>query len=123
MSLTDLKIKSAKPYNKQYKLSDGDGLFLLVHSNGSKYWRFRYYFNGKEKLMSIGQYPNVLLSEARKIRNEAKSLLARNIDLQVKRKQNSLKMKYKLLLSKLHVNGVPITKLGLSHIEQKYYEH
>lgn len=86
MSLTDLKIKSAKPHNKQYKLSDGDGLFLLVHSNGSKYWRFRYYFNGKEKFMSIGQYPNVLLSEARKIRDEAKSLLARNIDPQVEKK-------------------------------------
>ncbi|OCG77220.1 tyrosine-type recombinase/integrase [Gilliamella sp. Occ4-3] len=86
MSLTDLKIKSAKPHDKQYKLSDSDGLFLLVHANGSKYWRFRYYFNAKEKLMSLGQYPNVLLSEARRLRDEAKSLLARNIDPQVEKK-------------------------------------
>ncbi|OCG44397.1 integrase [Gilliamella sp. Fer1-1] len=86
MSLTDLKIKSAKPHNKQYKLSDSDGLFLLVHANGSKYWRFRYYFNTKEKLMSLGQYPNVLLSEARRLRDEAKLLLAKNIDPQVEKK-------------------------------------
>lgn len=86
MSLTDLKIKSAKPKVKQYKLSDSDGLFLLVHPNGSKYWRFRYSLLGKEKLMSIGQYPALSLSEARNLKDEAKSLLAKNIDPLVEKK-------------------------------------
>ncbi|OCG10249.1 integrase [Gilliamella sp. wkB178] len=90
MSLTDLKIKSAKPNVKQYKLTDGDGLFLLVHTNGSKYWRYRYYLKSKERLMSIGQYPNVSLSEARSLRDEAKSLLAKNIDPLIEKKAKHL---------------------------------
>lgn len=47
MALTNNEIKNAKPREKAYKLSDGDGLFLLVAPNGSKYWRFKYYFDGK----------------------------------------------------------------------------
>lgn len=90
MSLTDLKIKSAKPKEKQYKLSDGDGLFLLIHTNGSKYWRYRYKFQRKERLLAIGTYPTISLSEARNMRDEAKSLLAKNIDPQVEKKAKQL---------------------------------
>lgn len=62
MALSDTKIRSAKPEDKAYKLTDGKGLFLLVHPNGSKYWRFRYRFSGKEKMLAFGVYPDVSLA-------------------------------------------------------------
>ncbi len=54
MALSDTKVRSAKSEDKVYKLTDGNGLFLLVHSNGSKYWRFCYRFGGKEKMLVFG---------------------------------------------------------------------
>ena len=54
MKLTDIAIRKAKPQSKPYKLADGDGMFLLVHSNGSKYWRLKYRLHGKEKLLALG---------------------------------------------------------------------
>ncbi|MCU6376609.1 tyrosine-type recombinase/integrase [Morganella morganii] len=80
MALTDIKIKTAKPLEKPYKLSDSGGLYLLVNRNGSKYWRLKYRFAGKEKMLSIGVYPQVTLAEARNQRDEAKKLLAQNKD-------------------------------------------
>lgn len=59
--LTDLECRNAKPRDKQYKLADGKGLFLLIHPNGSKYWRFKYRIAGKEKLLALGVYPEVRL--------------------------------------------------------------
>lgn len=47
MALTDTKVRSAKPKEKEYSLVDGDGMFLLIHPNGSKYWQFRFRFSGK----------------------------------------------------------------------------
>ncbi len=66
MALTDIKAKAAKPEVKAYKLTDGAGMFLLVHPNGSKYWRFQYRYDGKQKMLAIGVYPDVTLAEARK---------------------------------------------------------
>lgn len=80
MSLTELKIKSAKPKDKPYKLSDGDGMFLLIHSNGSKYWRLKYRVSGKEKLLALGTYPEVTLGEAREKRLAARKLISAGID-------------------------------------------
>lgn len=54
MALSDVKVRSAKPEAKAYKLTDGDGMVLLVHPNGSKYWRLRYRFGGKEKMLALG---------------------------------------------------------------------
>ena len=68
MSLTEFKIKSAKTKYKNYKLSDGEGLYLLVHTNGSKYWRLKYRFNEKENIYSIGLYPQLSLAQAREER-------------------------------------------------------
>ena len=73
--LTELAVRKAKPSSKPKKLSDGGGLFLLVNPNGSKYWRMKYRFMGKEKLLAIGVWPEVSLIEAREKRNEAKQLL------------------------------------------------
>lgn len=65
MSLTHTKIRNIKPRNKPFKLSDEKGLFLHVSPNGSKYWCFKYRFGGKEKLLAIGVFSEVLLAEAR----------------------------------------------------------
>ena len=61
MKLNARQIESAKPGEKDYKLTDGNGLFLLVKSNGAKYWRFRYIFAGKEKMLAIGGLPGSVL--------------------------------------------------------------
>jgi len=80
MALTDIKIKTAKPREKAYKLFDGEGLYLHITPQGSKYWRLKYRFNGKEKLLALGVYDQVTLAEARTRRNEARNLLAKGID-------------------------------------------
>lgn len=80
MALTDAKIRVAKPDVKSYKLTDGAGLHLLVHTNGSKYWRLRYRHLGKEKTLALGLYPDMSLSEARLKRNEARKLITNGIN-------------------------------------------
>ncbi|MEI7386340.1 tyrosine-type recombinase/integrase [Pectobacterium versatile] len=80
MALTDIKVRSAKPEEKPYKLTDGNGMFLLVHTNGSKYWRLRYRSDCKEKTLALGVYPEVSLSEARQKRDEARKLIAAGVD-------------------------------------------
>ena len=76
MPLTDIKVKTAKPMDKAYKLTDGGGMYLLVKPNGSKYWRLKYRFVGKEKMLSIGVYPDVSLADARQKREDARKILA-----------------------------------------------
>jgi len=79
MSLSDAKVRNAKPQVKPYKIFDGEGMFLLVTPSGSKYWRFKYLFVGKEKLLALGVYPDVSLSDARERRAQArKTLVAGN---------------------------------------------
>ncbi len=80
MKLTATAVKNAKPKEKPYKLGDGGGMFLLVNPNGSKYWRLKYRILGKEKLLALGVYPDVSLSEARQGRDEARKLLANDAD-------------------------------------------
>ena len=93
MKLTDVAIKNAKPKGKSYKISDGDGMFLLVHSNGSKYWRMKYYFAGKEKMLALGVYPDVSLTAARKRRTEARETLTEGNDPgEVKKETKRLKI-------------------------------
>jgi len=86
MKLTNTAVKNAKPKEKNYKLFDGGGLFLLVTKKGSKYWRMKYRFAGKEKLLAIGIYPAVSLKQAREKRDEAKQLLSEGIDPSNRRK-------------------------------------
>lgn len=80
MPLSDPKVRCAKPSDKPYKLPDEKGLFLLVHPNGSKYWRLKYRFDAKEKLLSFGVYPDVGLKDARERREAARKLLADGVD-------------------------------------------
>lgn len=80
MPLTDLEIRRSKPREKPYTLNDGNGLSLLVESNGSKGWRFRYRFDGKPKMLSLGTYPLISLTDARQKRDEAKKLVVTGIN-------------------------------------------
>lgn len=70
MKLTNTQVKNAKPKLKAYKLTDGEGMYLLVHPNGSKYWRLNYRFQSKQKTLALGVYPLISLAEAREARNE-----------------------------------------------------
>jgi integrase len=80
MPLTDAACKNAKPREKPYKLADGGGLHLLVKTNGGRYWRLKYRFAGKEKLLAFGVYPDVTLADARDARDQARKLLHADID-------------------------------------------
>lgn len=91
--LTDVQIRKAKPAEKAYKLSDSGGLFLLVAKSGSKLWRLKYRFRGKEKLLSIGAYPGVSLVAARSIATEAKD------DLRMGRDPSAVKKLKRLSIS------------------------
>jgi integrase len=78
--LSEIKVRTAKPKEKPYKLSDVDGLFLFVSRGGGKWWRFKYRFEGKEKLLSLGTYPEISLVDARQRRDEARRQVAHGID-------------------------------------------
>lgn len=98
--LSDIQVKNANPAHKEVKLFDGGGLFLFipqlkVDTNGkplpsSKLWRFKYRFAGKEKLLSFGAYPAISLAEARQRREDAKKLLARDVDPSEEKKQKEI---------------------------------
>jgi integrase len=87
MALSNTAIINAKATLKAYKLYDIDGLFLQVTPNGGKWWRLKYRFGGKEKLLSLGTYPEISLSQARQRRDDARKLLATDIDPSENRKQ------------------------------------
>lgn len=86
MSLTDTQIRKTKATDKPVKLTDGRGLSLMVVPAGGKWWRFRYRFDGKQKTLSMGTYPDVPLAKARENRDEARRLVADGIDPSENRK-------------------------------------
>lgn len=91
--LTDAKVRTAKPQGKPYKFSDSGGLFLLITPEGSKYWRLKYRFEGKEKLLAIGVYPDISLAEARDKKDQAKKQIANGIDPSVFKKASKQTVK------------------------------
>ncbi|MDK9697820.1 MAG: tyrosine-type recombinase/integrase [Siculibacillus sp.] len=98
MPLNDAAIRSAKPKEKPYKLSDSGGLYLLVNPNGSRLWRLKYRLATKERLLSIGAYPTISLAKAREKRDAAKTDLAAGLD------PSSLKRQKKLVATILTAN-------------------
>lgn len=93
MALTDVRIRAAKPTDKPYKLFDSNGLFIFISPNGSKLWRMKYQFLGKERLCALGAYPDIGLKEAREERDKLKKLLSQGIDpMQYKRTTKHQKM-------------------------------
>lgn len=88
MKLNARQVETAKPKDKPYKMADGGGLYLLVKTNGSRYWRLKYRIDGKEKLLALGVYPDVSLADARAKRDEARKGIAGGIDpLEAKKEQ------------------------------------
>lgn len=86
MPLTALAVANAKPKSTPYKLSDGEGLYLLVNPNGARLWRVNYRFGDKHKTLAIGVYPTISLSAARAARLDAKQVLAMGVDPMAERK-------------------------------------
>ena len=76
MKLTGTKVAEAKPTARERKLSDGGGLYLLVKPNGTKAWRYKYRFNGKELTLAIGLFPEISLKQARQKHQAAREMLA-----------------------------------------------
>lgn len=85
--LAPLQVSNAKPKKKEYKLTDGGGLYLLVTPSGGKLWRLKYRFGGLEKKLALGAFPEISLSVARKKREEAKGQIAQGVDPSVARKE------------------------------------
>lgn len=85
MALTDKELRSLKDPGKYF---DGGGMFMLVHPDGGKYWRLKYRFAGKEKLLSFGVYPDVSLKAAREKRDDARQKLAKGVDPSEQRKED-----------------------------------
>ncbi|MEL4200781.1 integrase arm-type DNA-binding domain-containing protein [Klebsiella pneumoniae] len=90
MKLNARQVDTAKPREKAYQLADGAGLYPEVVPSGSRYWRMKYRFNGKEKRMAFGVYPAVSLAQARALRDEAKKKLAEGIDPSFAKKEEKL---------------------------------
>lgn len=87
MPLTATAIRNAKPGDKPRKLTDSAGMFLLINPNGTRYWRLKYRYRGREKQLSLGVYPDVSLAEAREHREAARKLLSKEVDPSQDRKQ------------------------------------
>ena len=104
--LTNNSIRKAEILEKQYKIYDGDGMFLLIHPNGSKYWRMKYTFDGKSKLASFGVWPGVSLKEARERRYEAKLKIKSGINPVDEKRKNKLLQK-KQSTNKMNNESVP----------------
>ncbi|MFT3968494.1 MAG: Arm DNA-binding domain-containing protein, partial [Sphingobium sp.] len=80
MALTDTAIRNAKPKEKPYKVTDAQGLYLLVNPRGSKLWRVKYRINGVERKLALGSYPEITLAEARSARDAARRQVAHAVD-------------------------------------------
>lgn len=93
MALTDVAVRAAKPGEKPYKLADGGGLFLFVTPAGGRLWRLKFRVGGSEKLLALGKYPQMSLSDARKARDEAKAKLSAGVDPAHERKMTKIAAK------------------------------
>lgn len=96
MALSDTALRNTKPLDKPYKLYDEKGLFLIVNPNGGKWWRLKYRFQDKEKTLSLGTYPEVTLSQARQRRDDARALVADDVDPSQHRKEVKVKTKLEI---------------------------
>jgi hypothetical protein len=106
--LSDQGIKKAKSSDKPRKLSDGGGLLLEVRPEGGKWWRWRYRFGGKEKMLSLGTYPAVTLADARKRRDEARAMVAAGTDPSEARKAGKAEQERQHEAEALAAAGEPL---------------
>lgn len=111
MALTDTAVKAAKPRQKEYKIADERGLYLLVRPSGGKLWKLKYRHVGKEKKLSLGAYPDVGLAKARKLRDSARERLADGHDPALEKK----KAKFAARLSA----GITFASVAREYIDSK----
>lgn len=90
MSLTDTALKNAKPRDKPYKLSDRNGLYILISKTGARLWRYKYRIDGSERVFSMGEYPEITLAKAREAHSKARELVKQGIHPLQQRKQQEL---------------------------------
>ncbi|WP_417255066.1 tyrosine-type recombinase/integrase [Celeribacter sp.] len=114
MPLTDNQIRNLKPKEKPYKVSDFEGLFLLVTPAGSKLWNLKYRLFGKEKKLSLGAYPAISLAQARKFKDEARALIAQEID--------PSEAKQEAKRAKRESQGNTFAKIGVAFLEKQRKE-
>lgn len=113
--ISEAEIESAQAKEKPYKLTVGAGLYVLIYPNGSKYWRLKYYFHGKQSTYSIGVFPQVSLEEAIQSRDEAKRLIKNDCNPnEVKRLEKKSRQKPASLTSQFRMD---ISDDGLLTIE------
>jgi integrase len=105
--LTDAAIRKAKHGDKSVKMSDGGGLYLELHPNGSRYWRMKYRYGGAEKRLAFGVYPEVTLAEARKCRDDARKLIANGADPGELRKSAKAADEAKSEVARMEAAGLP----------------
>ena len=105
--LTDVTVRNAKPSDKDKRLNDGGGLYLLIKPNGAKWWRFDYTIGGKRKTLSLKTYPDVTLASARQKANEARQQVANGTDPSDTRKEAKAEQRAALENEKLIDNGLP----------------
>ncbi len=102
MPLTDIAIKNLKPKSKSYKKADFEGLYIAVMKTGSMLWSLKYRYHGVEKRLSFGKYPDVSLQQARKLRDEAQSVLASGADPVVVKQNANVRLSLAKPLRHLH---------------------
>lgn len=103
--LTDTEIKSAKPREKEYKIFDGGGLYMTITPDGGKRWRLKFIFDGKEKRLSLGIYPDIDLRTAREKRDELRKLIANGIDPSEQRKEHKATIEAKAIEKQATITG------------------
>lgn len=114
MPLSDIQVRNLKPREKAYKVSDFEGLFVLVKLNGSKLWQFKYRMDGKERLLSIGVYPDVSLAQARKAKESARASIAAGIDPSAAKQQEKRQRR--------EVSGQTFERLGAEFLSKQRKE-
>lgn len=114
MPLSDVQIRNLKPKDKQYKVSDFEGLYVLVKPTGSKLWQMKYRFQGKERLLSLGAYPAVSLAQACKLKDAARAKLAQDVD--------PSEAKQEAKREKREAQGHTFAKIGESFLEKQRKE-
>lgn len=126
--LTDSAIKAAKPKEKPYKLTDGQGLYLEITPNGSKLWRLKYRHADKEKRLAFGAYPAVPLQKARQRRDEARQLLAEGVDPGAEKKaskeaQRAEELTFEVIAREWYVFNAPRWAVSTAYKAKLYMEN
>lgn len=106
--LTDVAIRKAQPADKPYRLADGDGMYVEVHPNGGRYWRLKYRIAGREKRLALGVYPDVSLAEARRLRDEARKMIAAGDDPSEQRRVDKAERVARAVAKALTDAGLPV---------------